>query len=98
MRPSNVYWSGGEYDPWLSLTPFSTEDFAPQGIKYTTDVPKCGVQTDEDTLFGWVMDRVVHAHDLKNDDDLAQTSRGFFKKALREWLPCYKKGGDDGSA
>lgn len=98
MRPSNVYWSGGEFDPWLSLTPFSTEDFAPQGIQYTTDVPKCGVQTDEDTLFGWVMDRAVHAHDLKNDDDLAETSRGFFKKALREWLPCHKKGGDDGSA
>lgn len=95
MRPSNVYWSGGEFDPWLSLTPLSTEDFAPDGVRYSTEIPKAGVQTDEYTLFGYVMKGKVHGHDFGLDDDeAAETSRNIFKEALREWLPYYKSQGD----
>ncbi|KAL4744838.1 hypothetical protein BDW72DRAFT_208706 [Aspergillus terricola var. indicus] len=56
IRPSNVYFSAGEFDPWRTLTLLSAEQFSLQ-LNVTSDIPRCGVRTDPDTVFGWVLCR-----------------------------------------
>lgn len=90
IRPSNVYWSGGEFDPWRTLSPLATESIAPQNVNFTTDIPKCNVQTDEDTVFGYIMPNAEHCYDFLTNFEPGNTSREYFYKALKEWLPCFK--------
>ena len=89
IRPSNVYWSGGQFDPWRTLSPLATEDIAPQKVNFTTDIPKCNVKTAEDTLFGYIMADAEHCFDFKSDFAPGQVSRGYFYQALKQWLPCF---------
>lgn len=89
IRPSNVYWSGGQFDPWRTLSPLATGPSAPH-VTFTTEVPKCGVETSEDTLFGFVMPNAGHCYDFHSGYKPGETSRGYFYSALREWLGCYK--------
>ncbi|KAL5045964.1 hypothetical protein BDW71DRAFT_197970 [Aspergillus fruticulosus] len=51
IRPSNVYFSAGEFDPWRALTLLSTEQFSLQ-LNVTSEIPRCGVRTAPDTVFG----------------------------------------------
>lgn len=90
IRPSNVYWSGGEFDPWRTLSPLATESIAPQNVHFTTDIPKCNVETDEDTVFGYIMPNSEHCFDFLTNFAPGKTSREYFYKALKEWLPCFK--------
>ncbi|OJJ33236.1 hypothetical protein ASPWEDRAFT_114702 [Aspergillus wentii DTO 134E9] len=90
MRPSNVYWSGGEFDPWRTLSPLSTEDIAPQGISFTTEIPECDVQTSENTLFGYILEDSEHCFDFRLNSIPGTISRGIFTKALTRWLSCFK--------
>lgn len=90
IRPSNVYWSGGQFDPWRTLSPLATGDLAPQGVTFTTDIPKCNVETDENTLFGYIMRNAEHCYDFHSDFVPGAISRGYFAKALKEWLGCFK--------
>lgn len=92
IRPSNVYWSGGQFDPWRTLSPLSTESFAPTGINFTTEIPGCGVKTVEDKLFGYIMKNAEHCFDFRPDFPEGDISRGYFITALKEWLPCFHKG------
>lgn len=91
MRPSNVYWSGGQFDPWRALSPLSSEPFAPKDIELVTDPPACGVETSENKLFGYVMEDAEHCFDFDHNFALGEVSRGYFVKALKEWLKCFKK-------
>ncbi|KAJ5152739.1 uncharacterized protein N7482_009217 [Penicillium canariense] len=90
IRPSNVYWSGGQFDPWRTLSPLATEDGAPQGVTFTTDVPECGVETEENTLFGYILENAEHCFDFVSGSSAGEISRGYFHKALKAWLPCFK--------
>ncbi|KAL2801918.1 serine carboxypeptidase S28-domain-containing protein [Aspergillus granulosus] len=90
IRPSNVFWSTGEFDPWRTLSPFSTESFAPQGITVTTDIPQCGIETPEDTIFGYIGANLYHCFDFRSSQ-AASESRNYFIQALRQWLPCFEK-------
>ncbi|KAJ5949970.1 hypothetical protein N7454_001554 [Penicillium verhagenii] len=90
IRPSNVYWSGGEFDPWRTLSPLATDKAAPQNVHLTTDIPKCNEKTAEDTVFGYIMPNAEHCFDFLNDFAPGQISRDHFKGALKEWLPCFK--------
>ncbi|KAL3462709.1 serine carboxypeptidase S28-domain-containing protein [Aspergillus heterothallicus] len=90
IRPSNVFWSTGEFDPWRTLSPLSTESFAPQGINITTDIPQCGVETPQDTLFGYIGANLHHCFDFR-DSQAATESRNYFIQALRQWLPCFER-------
>ena len=91
MRPSNVYWSEGQWDPWRVLTPFSTESFAPKGVNITTEIPECGVETSQDELFGYILENQTHGKDLDfTNNDQTRTSRDIFRRALKKWLPCFK--------
>lgn len=89
IRPSNTYWSGGQFDPWRTLSPLATESFAPQHVRFTTEIPKCGVETAEDTVFGYIMPNAEHCFDFQTNFGPGKISRGYFHKALKEWLPCF---------
>ncbi|CAI7578958.1 unnamed protein product [Penicillium bialowiezense] len=89
MRPSNVYWSGGQFDPWRTLSPLATGPSDPK-VTLTTEVPQCGVKTSEDTLFGYVMPGAEHCFDFRTSFAPGAVSRGYFYKALKEWLGCFK--------
>ncbi|KAH8689890.1 putative serine peptidase, family S28 [Talaromyces proteolyticus] len=91
IRPSNTYWSGGEFDPWRPLSPLSTEDFAPNFVTFRTNTPVCGRKTARRELFGYVMKNAMHCFDLNMRFEEGALSRGFFTDALREWLSCWKK-------
>ncbi|KAL2866908.1 putative serine peptidase, family S28 [Aspergillus lucknowensis] len=90
IRPSNVFFSSGEFDPWRTLSLLSTEDFAPQGITITTEIPQCGVPTAENTVFGYVGANSFHCFDFQPETGVGEESRGYFIRALKEWLPCFE--------
>lgn len=89
IRPSNVYWTGGQFDPWRPLTLLSTEERAPT-VSYSTDIPACGA-VHEDRLFAYIMDNAEHCADLRMDFEPAAVARRHFAEALRRWLPCFEK-------
>ncbi|KAJ5580365.1 hypothetical protein N7450_006666 [Penicillium hetheringtonii] len=89
IRPSNVYWSGGQFDPWRTLSPLATQKDAPQ-VALTTKIPKCNMGTDPETLFGYIMPNAEHCFDFQTDFDPGKVSRQHFYEALKEWLPCFK--------
>ncbi|KAF1985914.1 hypothetical protein K402DRAFT_94821 [Aulographum hederae CBS 113979] len=89
IRPSNVYWSGGEFDPWRTLSPLSAEPFAPN-ISLTQEIPACGVSTSERELFGYTMADAEHAFDFRTTFAGGAVSRKFFTDALTVWLKCFK--------
>lgn len=90
MRPSNVYWSGGQFDPWRTLSVLATEEIAPQGVTFTTEIPQCNVSTGQDKIFGYIMPNAEHCFDFKSGFAPGRVSRAYFHKALTEWLPCFK--------
>jgi hypothetical protein len=88
IRPSNTYWSGGQFDPWRTLSPLATGHSAPH-VTLTTEIPKCGERTDEDTLFGHVMPNAEHCFDFRTTFAPGAVSRGYFHEALTQWLGCF---------
>ncbi|KAL4932362.1 putative serine peptidase, family S28 [Aspergillus undulatus] len=90
IRPSNVYWTAGEFDPWRTLSPLSNEESSPQ-VNVTSEIPQCGVQTAANTVFGYIGDNEYHCFDFNAASSLGETSRGYFRQALKEWLPCFGK-------
>ncbi|KAJ5101402.1 hypothetical protein NUU61_003624 [Penicillium alfredii] len=90
IRPSNVYWSGGEFDPWRTLSPLATQDFAPQGVSFTTDIPKCNVETGPGTVFGYIMENAEHCFDMQSTFAPGRIANAYFHEALKVWLPCFQ--------
>ena len=92
IRPSNVFWVGGEFDPWRPLSLLATEDFAPQGVRLTTEVPQCNVETGEKEVFGYVMENAEHCFDMMGGFAPGKIALGHFHKALKQWLECFPGG------
>ncbi|KAJ5275760.1 hypothetical protein N7524_001913 [Penicillium chrysogenum] len=90
IRPSNVYWSGGQFDPWRTLSPLAETRLGPQGVTLTTEIPKCNVETEENTIFGYIMQKAEHCFDFHTAFVPGAISRGYFQTALKEWLGCFK--------
>ena len=88
IRPSNVYWTGGQFDPWGPLSILSTEAMAPM-IPFSTDIPACG-ETRDDRIFGYLMENAEHCFDFKANFKPGAISRSHFVRALKRWLPCFK--------
>ena len=93
IRPSNVYWSGGEFDPWRTLSPLSSEPWAPHLKLFTEPIPKCGVGTAESEIFAYIMPNAEHAFDFRTTFSEGAVSRRYFTNALTEWLKCFKPKG-----
>jgi hypothetical protein len=91
IRPSNTYWSGGQFDPWRTLSPLSDEPFAPK-VTEETNIPKCGQSTPEDEIFAFIMPEAEHAFDFRTTFPEGAVSRQHFIDALPQWLSCWKPG------
>ncbi|KAL4942102.1 hypothetical protein BDV06DRAFT_222518 [Aspergillus oleicola] len=89
-RTSNVYWSSGEFDPWRTLSVLSTEYFSQQ-LTVTSEIPQCGVKTAENTVFGYIGPNEYHCFDFTVISDAGDVLRGYFRQALKNWLPCFDK-------
>ncbi|KAF1955126.1 peptidase S28 [Byssothecium circinans] len=93
IRPSNTYWSGGEFDPWRTLSPLTAEPGVPRPRPFT-QAPKCGVDQDKGDVFGYVLSDAQHAYDFRlNEVGEGEKSRQFFRTALGKWLECFRAGG-----
>ncbi|RMJ24301.1 serine peptidase, family S28 [Aspergillus sp. HF37] len=88
IRPSNVYWTGGEFDPWRPMSTLSTEESAP-AVLYSADIPACGA-VREDRLFGYLMENAEHCYDFRTSYEPGAAARRTFIRALRTWLPCFE--------
>lgn len=99
IRPSNVYWSGGQFDPWRTLSPLSGEGNAPRVRPFSAQPPKCGQGQDESSIFGYVIDNAQHCYDFRTTKGTppgAEVSRGNWERALDSWLGCWKPKKDGG--
>lgn len=97
IRPSNVYWSGGEFDPWRTLSPLSAEPFAPK-VNAFTEPPKCGKGSSKKEVFGYTMADAQHCYDFRTYFAPGAVSRKYFTDALTGWLGCFKPKGGKGYA
>jgi hypothetical protein len=96
IRPSNTYWSNGEFDPWRTLSPASAEPFAPKTV-VSQDVPLCGAK--QKNLFGYVIPNAQHCYDFRTTGVTVpggSVSRGYFTSALSSWLGCWQPKGQSG--
>ncbi|KAL0636799.1 hypothetical protein Q9L58_004156 [Maublancomyces gigas] len=90
IRPSNVYFSGGEFDPWRTLSTLSSEAFAPKGISLTQEIPECNKPTPKNKIFGYLLKGAAHCFDFRTTWPDGDNSRQIFKDALKKWLKCFK--------
>ena len=90
MRPSNTFWTGGEFDPWRTLSPLSVESFS-EKFSITEKIPKCGVRTGKRELFGHLLKNSEHCYDLRNGWEPAKRPNALFAEALEQWLKCFEK-------
>lgn len=85
MRPSNTFWTAGEFDPWRALSPLSTEDFAPANVTVTTNASFAG-EGRIDEVLGYVLASTEHCVDFKPSVAEAVAAREHFVHALKGWL------------
>lgn len=90
MRPSQVMFTEGEFDPWRTLSPLSNESFS-EHFQVTQDIPACGVSTAADTVFGFVLANAQHCYDFNPVATYppAAVPNDLFQSALTEWLQCF---------
>ena len=94
MRPSNVFWTGGEFDPWRTLSPLSSEPFSPLAVPSHT-VPMCGNSSSSapvsQDIFGYLLKDAEHCFDYYSDFPEGIAARALFNQALPEWLKCWTR-------
>ncbi|KAJ3983923.1 peptidase S28 [Lentinula detonsa] len=64
MRPSNIMFANGEFDPWRTMGLASIEPNSPQR-KPSVVVPECNVPSNATTFFGITYDNMVHVSDMR---------------------------------
>ncbi|MCJ1238530.1 hypothetical protein MMC14_006520 [Varicellaria rhodocarpa] len=66
INPSNTMFASGEFDPWRSLSPASTDtEIGAPGRVTVNDIPACNVAPAGDTVFGIVYAGMVHVSDMR---------------------------------
>ncbi|KAL5119384.1 hypothetical protein ACEQ8H_002653 [Pleosporales sp. CAS-2024a] len=76
IRPSNTYWSNGEFDPWRTLSPTSTEPAAPNTHVFK-DAPQCGHGQRRGELFGYIIPDAQHCYDFRTTGTIVPGGAGF---------------------
>lgn len=90
IRPSNTLWTGGEWDPWRSLSPLSQEKFSPR-YELSREIPECGRPFKvEKELFADLIPDAGHAFDFRTTFNASQATRDLFSNALEKWLKCWR--------
>ena len=88
IRPSNTFWTGGEFDPWRPLSPLSNEP-ASENYQTTTKIPGCGQKQElSEPLFGYLLEDAQHSYDFLYDP-VAFAPQDLFAQALKQWLTCF---------
>jgi hypothetical protein len=91
MRPSNVFWTTGQYDTYRACSPLSRieveNDVASVVISHA--VPACNVSTGHDSLFGLMLPEKGHCEVIARNTTEAMQGRRMFADALHEWLKCF---------
>ena len=66
INPSNTMFSSGEYDPWRSLSPTSTDIEIGAPNRYSSQyIPDCNLSPPETEVFGIVYRDMVHVSDMR---------------------------------
>ncbi|KAL9109972.1 MAG: hypothetical protein Q9227_005495 [Pyrenula ochraceoflavens] len=66
INPSNVMFSSGEFDPWRTYSPASTEKELGAPMRQTVQtIPACNVAPPTDQIFGIVHSDMVHVSDMR---------------------------------
>jgi hypothetical protein len=91
LRPSNTFWTGGEFDPWRTLSPLSDMPFSPR-FKTISTIPDCGSDHlgEQSPLFGYLVPDGEHAYDFRTNLNSTAPARKLFTDALTKWLECHK--------
>ena len=64
IAPTNIMFTSGEYDPWRSMSPASTEQGSP--MRQTTQyVPRCNEEPEGTDIFGIIHQGMVHVSDMR---------------------------------
>jgi hypothetical protein len=94
IRPSNTYWTGGQFDPWRTLSPLSDQSFSNQW-KAVQEIPSCGKTdaVDESPIFGYLLKDSQHCYDFHTTLAYTAPARELFAQALTKWLGCFEKHG-----
>lgn len=87
---SNFCDSGGEFDPWRTLSTLSSETFSPKGISLTQEIPECNVPTPHNKIFGYLLKGAAHCFDFITTWPDGANSRQIFNNALKKWLKCFQ--------
>lgn len=94
MRPSRVFWTAGQWDPWTALSIFSSEPGAPS-IR-VTDRPSRECNRRESgrnqEVFGYLLPNSEHSYDFYTGEKRAKKPNAMFAAALRQWLKCFRAG------
>lgn len=69
MRPSNSFFTSGQFDPWRALSPVSTEERSPRRNTVRT-IPACNKAPPGTDVFGLVFEDMVHVSDMRALFDL----------------------------
>jgi hypothetical protein len=72
--------NSGEFDPWWSLSPASTEGSSHRQTK--NSIPPCGVPPPEDEVFGIVYDGMVHVSTMRALLNTSDPSRHDFSTVV----------------
>ena len=89
IRPSNVFWTYGQYEPWLPLSVVSPD--APQKATISTEISQCNVSGGPHKVFGMILKDQEHAYDVTSRivTGDAVKARQVIREALQAWLPCF---------
>lgn len=89
IRPTNTYWTAGQFDPWMTLSPFSTLKSGPK-LTAIQSISECSsALPDNSNIFGMLIPDAEHCSEF--DFDKAANVRELFYRALKQWLDCFKK-------
>ena len=66
MNPSHTMFSSGEFDPWRSLSPASTDtEIGAPGRATSQNIPACDTAPADNGIFGIVYRDMVHVSDMR---------------------------------
>ncbi|KAL4889875.1 serine carboxypeptidase S28-domain-containing protein [Aspergillus ambiguus] len=87
IRPSNTFFSVGEFDPWTLQSVLSDSALTAENTAWSSNIPECG-ETDEDHIFAYKLKNSMHCFDFQPGK--GQEANALFRAALGQWLPCFK--------
>ena len=92
MRPSNTFWTTGQYDTYRACSPLSRSEVenGTDSVTVSQEIPACNRSTGNSSLFGFVIPDKGHCEVIARNSTEAMQGRRMFADALHEWLKCFE--------